>query len=193
MMPMDNDDKPIHSVGPFNPLASGGVKTFGLRDMFQTMNCTHLFNTGITSSYVERIAKNTFGFPLTVMSKNALSNLLAVWFRNQSRFREGSVTTRYIPYARPGMYCLYLPTMSGKKPENLRDIGIYYIDSLSHNYSLSNGDITFNTNLNLIRGVPLPTTIAQSALLLFDYEILPPESGLFDGEYRALSLLRRSI
>lgn len=194
MMPMDNADKPIHSVGPLNPLASGGVKTFGNRDMFQSMNCTHLFNLGMASNYVERIAKNKLGFPLTVMSKPALSNLLAVWFRNQSRFREGEVTTRYIPYARPGMYCLYLPSMSGKKPENLRDIGIYYIDSLSHSYSLSNNDITFNTKLNLIRGVPLPTTIAQTALLLFDYEILPPESGVAgDGEYRILSALRRTI
>ena len=145
-------------------------------------------------NYVERIAKNKLGFPLTVMSKPALSNLLTVWFRNQSRFREGEVTTRYIPYARPGMYCLYLPSLSGKKPENLRDIGIYYIDSLTHSYSLSNKDVVFNTKLNLIRGVPLPTTIAQSALLLFDYEILPPESGVSgDGEYRILSALRRTI
>lgn len=194
MIPMDNDDKPIHSVGPLNPLASGGVKTFGNRDMFQSIKCTHLFNLGTAMNYVERIAKNKLGFPLTVMSKPALSNLLTVWFRNQSRFREGEVTTRYIPYARPGMYCLYLPSLSGKKPENLRDIGIYYIDSLTHSYSLSNKDVVFNTKLNLIRGVPLPTTIAQSALLLFDYEILPPESGVSgDGEYRILSALRRTI
>lgn len=194
MMPMDNDDKPIHSVGPLNPLASGGVKTFGNRDMFQSINCTHLFNLGLASNYVERIAKNLLGLPLSVMSKPALSNLLAVWFRNQSRFREGSVQSRYIPYARPGMYCLYLPSLSGKKPENLRDIGIYYIDSLNHNYSLTNKDVFCGTTLNLIRGVPLPTTIAQTALLLFDYEILPPESGVAsDGEYRVLSALRRTI
>jgi hypothetical protein len=148
---------------------------------------------GTASNYVERLAKNKLGFPLEIMSKPAMANLLAVWFRNQSRFREGSVTTRCIPYARAGMYCLYLPTISGKKVENLRDIGIYYIDSLSHNYAIMNNSVSFTTNLNLIRGVPLPLTVAQTALLLFDYEILPPESGLWDGEYAILSALRKSL
>lgn len=193
LMPMDSDDKPIISVGPLNPFASGGLKTFGAREMFQTMNCTSLFNFGAGLNYVERIAKNKLGLPFQVMSKPALSNLLAVWFRNQSRFREGTVTTRYIPYARPGMYCLYLPSLSGKKPENLRDIGLYYIDSVAHNYALENDSVIYNSTFNLIRGVPLPTTIAQTALLLFDYEILPPGSGLFDGEFSVLQALRNSI
>jgi hypothetical protein len=165
----DKNDKPIHSIGPFNP-----------------------FNQGTGSSYVERISKNLFGLPLKMMSKPALSNLLCVWFRNQSRFREGTVTTRFIPYARPGMYCLYLPSVNGKKVENLRDIGIYYIDSISHNYSLENENVSFSTILNLIRGVPLPLTVAQTALWLFDFEVLPPESGTLEGEYKILQALRRS-
>jgi len=188
----DTADKPIHSIGPLNPLASGGRPTFGNIDMFQSINCTHLLNLGITESYTERIVKNKLGFPNKMMSKPALSNLLCTWFRNQSRFREGSVSTRYIPYARVGMYCLYLPSISGRKPENLRDIGIYYIDSLSHNYSRGNDSVNFSTELNLIRGVPLPTSLAQTALLLFDYEILPPESGVSDGEARELSRIRQS-
>lgn len=195
VMPMDNNDYPIHSVGPMNPLASGGISTFGRRDMFQQINCTHLLNIGISASYVDRIASNTLGLDLTKMSKPALSNLLAVWFRNQSRFREGSVTTRSIPYARAGMYCLYIPSLSGKKPENLRDIGIYYIDSLSHSYSLQNQSVSNTTTLNLIRGVPLPMSIAQTALLLFDFELLPPEIGFGTAgeEYETLKTLRNAV
>jgi hypothetical protein len=131
--------------------------------------------------------------PFQILSKNALSNLLAVWFRNQSRFREGSVTVRGLPYARPGMYCLYIPSLSNKKVENIRDIGIYYIDSLTHNYNLGNTDLNFSTTLNLIRGVPLPMSVSQTALLLFDFEVLPPMSGMFDGEYTALQAVRDII
>jgi hypothetical protein len=188
--PPDLTDKSIKTVGPLNPLASGGLSTFGNKDFFSSINCTHLVNFGTGASYVERIAKNTVGLPTQIMSKPALANLLATWFRNQSRFREGTVTTRLLPYARPGMYCLYLPALSGKKAENIRDIGIYYIDSLSHNYSLENTDVTFSTTLQLIRGTPLPTSVAQTALLLFDYDVLPPESGFKDGEYATLQALR---
>lgn len=178
----DLNDKGIKSMGPLNPFASGGIATFGMREMFQSIDCTSLMGLGTAASYVERIAKNVFGLPFGEISKNALSNLLAVWFRNQSRFREGQVTVKNIPYARPGMYCLYLPSISGKKVENLRDIGIYYIDSLNHSYGLQNTDLSFSTTLNLIRGVPLPTTVAQTALLLFDFEVLPPLAGYSDGE-----------
>jgi len=188
----DLNDKGIKSVGPLNPFASGGIGTFGAREMFGSIDCTSLIGLGTTSSYVERIAKNVLGLPNTILSKPALSNLLSTWFRNQSRFREGQVTVKNIPYARPGMYCLYLPSLSGKKPENLRDIGLYYIDSLSHSYSLQNTDISFSTTLNLIRGVPVPTTVAQTALLLFDFEVVPPESGLSDGEYTILKTLRNA-
>jgi hypothetical protein len=97
--------------------------------------------------------------------------------------REGTVTVKGIPYARAGMYCLYMPPFSNKKSENLRDIGMYYIDSLTHNYTLDNDSTAFTTTLNLIRGVPMPTTLAQTALLLFDFEILPPDSGIADGEH----------
>jgi len=188
----DLRDKGIKSAGPLNPFASGGIPTFGIREMTQTIDCTSLIGLGSTASYVERIAKNLLGISGIMPSKNHLSNLLSTWFRNQSRFREGTVTCKNIPYARPGMYCLYLPSNSGKKVENLRDIGIYYIDSLSHEYGLSNEDMSFTTTLNLIRGVPLPTSVAQTAMLLFDFEVLPPEAGLGDGEYTVLKNLRKA-
>jgi hypothetical protein len=190
--PVNTRDRGIKSVGPLNPFASGGIPTFGNREMFQTIDCTSLIGLGTSGSYVERIATNIAGIPGLELTKNHFSNLLSTWFRNQSRFREGPVTIKGMPYARPGMYCLYLPTLSGKKVENIRDIGIYYIDSLDHSYGLENEDLSFTTTLNLIRGVPLPTTLAQTALLLFDFEILPPESGLADGEYTILKTLRKA-
>ena len=184
--------RPIHSIGPMNPFASGGIPTFGLREMEQNINCTNLINAGTTGSYAEKLAKCTVGLPGTIISEPAFSNLLATWFRNQSRFREGSVTIKPKPWTRAGMYCLYLPSMSGKKPENLRDIGIYYIDSFSHSYSLANEDVSDTMTLNLIRGVPLPMSVAQTALLLFDFEILPPETGYVDGEYTILRAVRQA-
>jgi hypothetical protein len=189
----DSMDKPIHSVGALNPFASGGMSTFGMIDMMQSINCTHLLNAGTAVSVTERIAKNKLGLPLEMMGKPALANLLATWFRNQSRFREGSITTRYIPYARAGMYLLYLPSLSGRKVENVRDIGIYYIDSLSHAYAIDNETLSFTTTFNVIRGCPLPTTIASTALLLFDWEILPPESGLTDGKLKPLIAARKAV
>ena len=188
----DLDAKPIHSIGPLNPFASGGIPTFGMREMEHNINCTNLIGLGTAGSYSERLIKNKISLNGMAMSKPAFSNLLATWFRNQSRFREGSVTIKAKAYARAGMYCLYLPSRSGKKADNIRDIGIYYIDSLAHSYALQNEEVSYTTTLNLIRGVPLPTSVAQTALLLFDFEILPPESGLFDGEYTALKILRQA-
>jgi hypothetical protein len=188
---MDATDRGVAALGPINPVASGGIKTFGIREMFQSIDPVTSYDKGTASTAAERIKKNIIGDE-SIMSKSTLNNLLAVWFRNQCRFREGTVVTRGIPYARPGMYCLYLPALSGKKVENLRDIGLYYIDSLVHNYSLENESVSFTTTLNLIRGVPMPTSVAQTALLLFDFDILPPESGIFDGEYKILKALRES-
>lgn len=185
-------DRPIKSVGPLNPFASGGIGTFGIREMFQSIDVTNLIGLGSTKAMANRIAK-IFGLPTETLSQSALSNLCALWFRNQSRYREGQITCRGLPYARAGMYCLYLPPLGGKKAENLRDIGIYYIDSLSHNYSLNNTELSFTTTLNLIRGTPMPMTLAQSALLLFDFEIMFPMSGLYDGEYQTLLAIRRGI
>jgi len=188
----DKKDKGIKCAGPLNPFASGGIGTFGIREMFQTIDCTTLQGFGYSTGIIERLAKNIQS-QAGVLAKPELSNLLATWFRNQSRFREGNVVVKGMPYARPGMYCLYLPSLSGKKPENIRDIGIYYIDSLTHNYEIDNNNISYTTNLNLIRGVPIPTSIATTALLLFDYELLPPQSGLWDGEYLALKAAREAI
>jgi hypothetical protein len=189
----DYRDRNIKCVGPLNPFASGGIPTFGIREMNQSIDCTSLIGWGVATSFVERIAKNIMASTGLTLTKSHLNNLLATWFRNQSRFREGTVECKGIPYARAGMYCLYLPTLSGKKVENVRDIGIYYIDSLTHNYSLSDTDLSFTTSLNLIRGVPLPTSVAQTALLLFDFEILPPEVGINDGEYSILKTARAAL
>lgn len=189
---MDVTDKGIPAIGPMNPTASGGIQTFGIVEMFQSIDVCNLLFNGASSDVSSRIAKTKLSTP-QALSKTALSNLLATWFRNQSRFREGSITCRCLPYARPGMYCLYLPSLSGKKVDNIRDIGIYYINSISHSYALGNNSVDMQTTLNVIRGVPLPLTIAQTALLLFDFEILPPISGLYDGEYQLMNSLRQGL
>lgn len=188
----DQSVRAIKSSGPLNPFASGGIPTFGIREMNADIDATSVIGNYDSSNYATRIAK-TFGIPGKLIAQNTMAQLLCTWFRNQSRFREGSVTTRCMPYARPGMYCLYLPSISGKKPENLRDIGIYYIDSLSHSYGLENEDVSWSTTLNLVRGVPLPATLAQTALLLFDFEILSPMTGMFDGEYTQLKAIRKAL
>jgi hypothetical protein len=187
----DANSKGIKSTGPLNPFAAGGIKHYGLQEMFETIESTNLQSAGAAASYVERIAKKISGIPGQMFDQNALAGLLAVWFRNQSKFREGEVTVKGLPYARAGMYCLYLPTEKGYI-ENIRDIAIYYIDSLTHNYSLDNTDVNFTTTLNLVRGTPMPMSFSQTALLLFDWEVLPPMSGLVDGEYTLLKALGES-
>ena len=87
----DNYDKPIKSAGPLNPLASGGVGTFGSRDLFHSINTTHFSNSPTSMTFLERTFKNIGCFTGQMLSKPALSNLLAVWFRNQSRFREAKL------------------------------------------------------------------------------------------------------
>lgn len=186
----DMNSRGIKSPGAINPFASGGIKTFGVREMFQTIECTNLVSQGIAGSAAERIAKKMSGSPGRMISQNAFSNLLAVWFRNQARFREGSITVKGMPWARAGMYCLYLPTHGNGYFENIRDIGLYYIDSVSHSYSLSNNDVSFETTLNVIRGTPIPWKLSQLFLLLFDWEVLPPDAGIIDGEYTLQKLLR---
>jgi len=175
------NSRPICSDGPLNPFATGGMRTFGFNEMRQVINSMQLFDAGSAIEQNFNYSKDTIS-TTGKFSIPAWSNLLALWYRNQAKFREGSVTIRMKPWARKGMVCLYLPTIRGSKPDNARDIGMYYIDSFSHDYNLSNESASATTTLNLIRGVPLPTSVANSALLLFDFEILPPTGGLVDGE-----------
>jgi hypothetical protein len=116
-----------------------------------------------------------FRLPINVPS---LATQLNVWFRNASKFNEGSVQTRCLPYARPGMYLLYLPSLSGSRVECARDIGLYYIDNVNHNYEFGYADTSM---FSLIRGVPIPMDMQGGMRLLFDWEIIPPMPALFDG------------
>jgi hypothetical protein len=186
------NQKPIRCPGPLNPFASGGIPTFGVREMSEQIDCTATAGLGTAGSIYDKLI-SVMGLTGIKIGAPELANLLAVWFRNQSRFREGSVTCRGIPYARAGMYCLYLPPIGGNRVENVRDIGLYYIDSLTHSYQLSNEAMQFSTTLNLIRGMPLPDNIGKTLLLLFDWEVLPPETGTIDGEYAALAAIRKSL
>lgn len=98
-----------------------------------------------------------------------MSHLLNYWFRNAGKFNEGTIVVRGMPYARPGMYLLYLPTRNDKV-DNWRDIGVYYIESISDSYSIDGAD---TTTLNVIRGIPIPISGQNLLKILYDWEIMP--------------------
>lgn len=173
-------NKPSYATGPINPLASGGLKSFGGREYNTDINPVSLEYQGATSQFMEEFFSKFGG--IGTPSALGLSTLLNVWMRNASKFNEGSIKTRAIPYARPGMYMLYLPSQNGIRVDNPRDIGIYYIDNLSYDYGIGQGD---TTTFSVIRGIPIPQSIASTVLQLLDWEILPPATNLYDGETRA--------
>jgi hypothetical protein len=163
--------RPSIARGSLNPFYSGGIRTYGYKEYRAMLNCLSLFDIGITGQTLEKVNQT--------MWISAFSTLLNYWFRNASKFNEGTVTVRGMPYARPGMYCLYLPLYDGQKVDNWRDIGIYYIDTVQDNYAIGAAD---TTTLTLIRGVPLPIKGANIMRLLFDWEILPPSPNITDAE-----------
>ena len=153
---------PSVSRGPFIPYFSGGVKTYGIREFRANLNLTRVkkqlndVSTAATESEKQ--------FLIDIMS-----HLLNYWFRNAGKFNEGTIVVRGMPYARPGMYLLYLPTRNNKV-DNWRDIGVYYIESISDSYSIDGAD---TTTLNVIRGIPIPISGQNLLKILYDWEIMP--------------------
>lgn len=164
--------QPAISGGPINPLYPGGARTFGLRAMRAGMPASSMHTGGLYFQVLDRVKKRTIDIPTH-------SSLLKVWFRNQSKFNEGSITTRAIPYARPGMLMLYLPALTGHPADDVRDMGMYYIDNMSTSYS--NTEVPTST-FSVIRGTPLPLSLNSILSLFFEWETFPPNLGLFDGE-----------
>ena len=163
---------PAISGGPLNPLYPGGARTFGLRAMRAGLPATSLRDGGLVFQIIDKIKKQTIDIP-------TYSSLMKVWFRNQSKFNEGTITTRAIPYARPGMLMLYLPALTGHPADDVRDLGMYYIDNMSTQYS-NTGVPT--SDFSVIRGTPLPLSLNSILTLFFEWETFPPNLGLFDGE-----------
>ncbi len=169
-------NRPSIARGPLNPLFSGGLRTFGHREYEAQISATSLSWNGIVGQTVEELWRRRG----PAVNVPVLSSLLNVWFRNAGKFREGTIVTRAIPYARPGMALLYLPPITGTKVDNPRDLGIYYIDNVQYDYNIGKADLT---TFSVIRGTPLPMSVGALASLLMDWEILPPGLGLWDGGF----------
>ena len=178
--PSTTQNRPSVAKGPLNPCFPGGIKTFGQREFEAQIAANSISWKGIVGQSIERMARRRGAKEdgTATLHIPALSSLLNVWFRNASKFREGTMQVRGMPYARPGMYLLYLPSLSGTEVENPRDIGVYYIDNVQYEYSIGESDLT---TFSLIRGTPAPVTPGMFAALLFDWEVLAPGLGLVDG------------
>lgn len=169
---------PSVSSGPSAPIFPGGIDTYGYRLFTANINPTSVGSTAILGESIERLLRRSpAASPVNVLS---MSTLLNVWFRNAANFNEGTITTRPIPYARPGMVFLYLPPVDGTEVENPRDIGVYYIDAISYNYEIGEAPtMTFS----VIRGTPLPNVLSNIAQVLMFWEIIPPGLNVLDGEF----------
>lgn len=164
---------PSISRGPVNPFFSGGIKTYGARELATSLPFCNLRSGKISDvTAMERMYKNK-----TLVSD--LSTLLNIWFRNSGKFTEGSITTRSIPFARPGMCLLYLPSLSGSRVDCNRDIGIYYIDNISCDYAIGE---KATTTMSLIRGTPLPLSSDNLMRYFFDWEMISPDRNKMPWE-----------
>lgn len=170
-----SSNRPSISSGPTLPIFPGGIRTYGPRLLETGVNASSVQWGGIALQSIQRFTRK-LGPGANI---RVLSTLLNVWFRNAAKFNEGTITTRGIPYARPGMVLLYLPTYKNSKVDDPRDIGIYYIDNTVNNYRIGSPD---TTTFSVIRGTPIPNTIANLVTWLMDWEISPPGLNIFDGE-----------
>jgi hypothetical protein len=162
---------PVVSRGPLGGYMPGGIKSFGPKLYDVDIDFTSLRWRSIADGSAQHLYHwlpiNSSGSTLTYP---VMSTVAANWFRNASKYMEGTITTRAIPYARPGMMALYLPDKNGKS-DDVRELGMYYIDSLSGNYSVGKAD---TTTFNLIRGTPIPWDASTLAHILMDWEIADP-------------------
>jgi hypothetical protein len=175
--------RPSIAKGPILPFMPGGARTYGAREMTAGISAHSLSWSGVVGQSVEKVAAQTAGFPNSLLPIAALSSLLKYWFRNASNFKEGTVNTRLIPYAKPGMALIYMPSSrEGAKMDNIRDYGIYYIDNVQGAYNIGQAP---NSTFSLIRGVPIPfggAGLANLKHLLWDWQINPIGLNLFDGD-----------
>lgn len=170
-------NRPSIANGPLLPLFPGGIKTFGWRSFEAPIPAYNLAWEGLIAQSISETSKRSGASPVNA---SAISQLLNYWFRNASKFIEGTITTRWMPYARPGMVLLYLPPLSGTDVEDPREIGIYYIDNLSHEYTIGKAP---TTSFTVCRGTPLPMSMANLGILFMDWEIFPVGPNMFDGEF----------
>lgn len=161
---------PSVAQGPYGMfgLLPGGIRTYGARSMHARIAVTSMKWGGIAFEPMERI-KDAVAVP-------AMATVLNYWFRNASKFVEGTVTVRNKPWARIGFLCLYLPSLRGTKHDDPRDYGVYYIDNVTESYTRGRGS---TTTLGLIRGTPIPMSVQTLLYFLMDWEFLPVGLNLF--------------
>lgn len=175
-------NRPSVARGPINPLMPGGVRTYGTKNFHANINPMSMKYMNLTFEAESQITNFTGG--IGKAGYPALSSLLNLWFRNNAKFNEGTVTIKAKPYARPGMLCFYLPSLSGTRVDSISDIGVYYIDSMSDNMQVGGPE---TTTLQLIRGVPFPGSVETAdiigyfAALLLNWEIKPVYPNMADG------------
>ncbi len=168
-------NRPSFSGGPFLPVFPGGLRSYGFKLMDKNIDGTSLAWGALIGQSIQRFTRK---FKPGVNIKS-LSSVMNYWFRNVSKFKEGTIVTKEIPYAKPGMALLYLPTLSGRV-DNKRDVGIYYIDNVSNSNTIGKGG---TTQFSVIRGTPIPYTVENLLMLLLDWEIAPAGLNLYDAEY----------
>lgn len=166
--------RPSIASGPLLPMFPGGIRSWGHRIYEAGMNATSTAWAGLVGQSIQRFTRKF----LPGTNIRSLSTLLNYWFRNAAKFREGTIVTRPIPYARPGMSLLYLPTLTGHL-DDPRDIGIYYIDNISTSGTIGAGG---TTSFTVIRGTPIPNSLTNLLSLMLDWEIIPPGFNFTDGE-----------
>lgn len=153
---------PALADGPTNPLYPGGRRTYGTIVREHSFPINSLDFAGIAAQTAEPHRRN--------LESRILASKLAEWFRNNDKFREGSITVRSLPHARPGMVLLYLPRR-GKRSLDRADHGLYYIDSVTEQFAVGSPE---TATLNVIRGTPLPMTGADAVDMISRWEVRPP-------------------
>jgi len=160
--------RPSASAGPVLPIYPGGVKTFGIKLLEKQMNALNSSFAGFALDNLDKAQRR--------LAANKYSHLLNYWFRNASKFMEGTVRVAGKPYARPGMLCIYLPSQSGTKVDDARECpAVYYIDNVSYSADAGGDD---SMQMTLIRGTPIPMDASKVALHFLDWELLSPNPNI---------------
>lgn len=164
-------NRPSIAYGPLLPTHPGGARTYGFRGYTASIKAwsAHLLGIGteLSQYYSAR------------MMTGALSSLLNYWFRNASKFREGTIIlTPSKRYIRPGMVLMYVPTLDGDV-DDPKDICLYYVDNVNQEYMFGAND---TTTLTVCRGMPIPLHSTDLVSLLAGWELFPPGLNITDGE-----------
>lgn len=168
---------PKWSRGPLLPIMPGGQRTYGNRFFKSNFDITSSNPEGFISQVTDDATKKSINPKNPIFNVDVASSYLQAWMRNASKFREGSITTRMIPYARPGMIFLYVDPKNGKSDDQ-RENGMYYIDSMTGNWKYGE---SATTQFSLIRGTPLPFDATSLSLLLLDWELFYNPLQDFEG------------